>query len=201
MQLAKISFQKPLMFMVPKKPFGSLASSLTTNRITTWNALLLLPFLILSNEHQKQLNCQQLPNSGFPPLATASPCRLTTHSLRGLAPERLSAQTPLTMRKEKLRPPQSFGGQRHRAASVLPSPPHPVPAPCFPSPACVPSPGVSAACATPRTVARPAPLPRVLQARTLGWVAVPSCRGSSQPRAGTRVSLYAPCIGRRLLYH
>lgn len=57
-------------------------------------------FLILSNEHQKQLNSQAAPKQRFPPLATASPRRLTTHSLRGLAPKLLSAQTPLTMRKE-----------------------------------------------------------------------------------------------------
>ena len=40
----------------------------------------------------------------------------------------------------------------------------------------------------------------ILQARTLEWVATPSCRGSSQPRDGTLVS-YVTCIGRRGLYH
>ena len=38
------------------------------------------------------------------------------------------------------------------------------------------------------------------QARILEWVAVPSSRGSSQPRDGTRVS-YVSCIGRWVLYH
>ena len=40
----------------------------------------------------------------------------------------------------------------------------------------------------------------ILQARTLEWVAVPSSRGSFQPRAWTRAS-YVSCIGRRVLYH
>ena len=35
----------------------------------------------------------------------------------------------------------------------------------------------------------------ILQARILEWVAIPSARGSSQPRDGTRVS----CIGRPLV--
>ena len=34
----------------------------------------------------------------------------------------------------------------------------------------------------------------ILQARILEWVAMPSSRGSSQPRDGTQVS-HAPCIG------
>ena len=37
----------------------------------------------------------------------------------------------------------------------------------------------------------------ILQARILEWVAMPSSRGSPQPRDGTHVS----CIGRRVLYH
>ena len=38
---------------------------------------------------------------------------------------------------------------------------------------------------------------RVLQARILEWVAMPSSRGSSQPMDGTYIS----CIGRWTLYH
>ena len=41
------------------------------------------------------------------------------------------------------------------------------------------------------------PIPGILQARTLEWVAVSSSRGSSQPRDQTCVS----CIGRQILYH
>ena len=42
---------------------------------------------------------------------------------------------------------------------------------------------------TPRTVAHQAPLSMgILQARTLDWVAMPSSRGSSQPRDWTQVS-------------
>ena len=40
----------------------------------------------------------------------------------------------------------------------------------------------------------------ILQARTLEWVAVPSSRGSSQPRDWTRVSCVS-WIGRWVLYH
>ena len=40
----------------------------------------------------------------------------------------------------------------------------------------------------------------ILQARTLDWVAVPSSRGSSQPRDQTCIS-YVSCIGRQVLYH
>ena len=40
----------------------------------------------------------------------------------------------------------------------------------------------------------------ILQARILEWVAVPSLRGSSQPRDRTHVS-YVSCIGRWVLYH
>ena len=40
----------------------------------------------------------------------------------------------------------------------------------------------------------------ILQARTLEWVALPSSRGSSQPRDQSRVSQVS-CIGRRVLYH
>ena len=45
------------------------------------------------------------------------------------------------------------------------------------------------------TVAQQAPLSMILQARILEWVAMPSSRGSSQPRDPTCVS-YASCIGR-----
>ena len=40
----------------------------------------------------------------------------------------------------------------------------------------------------------------ILQARILEWVAMPSSRGSSQPRDRTYVS-YMSCIGRQVLYH
>ena len=40
----------------------------------------------------------------------------------------------------------------------------------------------------------------ILQARTLEWVAMPSSRGSSQPRDQTHVS-FISCIGRQVLYH
>ena len=40
----------------------------------------------------------------------------------------------------------------------------------------------------------------ILQARILEWVAMPSSRGSSQPRDQTGVS-YTTCIGRQVLYH
>ena len=40
----------------------------------------------------------------------------------------------------------------------------------------------------------------ILQARILKWVAVPSSRGSSQPRDQTHVS-YVSCISRQVLYH
>ena len=51
---------------------------------------------------------------------------------------------------------------------------------------------------TPRTVACPASLSMgILQARILEWVAMPSSRGSSQPRDRTQVS----CIAGRILYH
>ena len=43
-------------------------------------------------------------------------------------------------------------------------------------------------------------VPEILQARILEWVAVPSSRGSSQPRDRTHVS-YVSCIGRWVLYH
>ena len=53
---------------------------------------------------------------------------------------------------------------------------------------------VSDSFATPWTVARQAPLSMgILQARLLEWVAMPSSRGSSQPRDQTRVS-YSSCI-------
>ena len=54
---------------------------------------------------------------------------------------------------------------------------------------------------TPRTVAHQAPLSMgILQARILEWVAMPSSRGSSQPRDWTHVSQVS-CIGRQVLYH
>ena len=40
----------------------------------------------------------------------------------------------------------------------------------------------------------------ILQARTLEWVAVSFSRGSSRPRAQTRIC-YIPCIGRQVLDH
>ena len=55
--------------------------------------------------------------------------------------------------------------------------------------------------ATPWTVVRQVPLSmRILQARTLEWVAMPSSRGSSWPRNRTCVS-YVSCISRRVPYH
>ena len=39
----------------------------------------------------------------------------------------------------------------------------------------------------------------ILQATILGWIAVPSCRGSSRTRDQTCVS-YVFCIGRQVLY-
>ena len=41
---------------------------------------------------------------------------------------------------------------------------------------------------------------RILQARILEWVAMPSSKGSSWPRDLTSIS-YVSCIGRRVLYH
>ena len=43
-------------------------------------------------------------------------------------------------------------------------------------------------------------VPGILPARILKWVAMPSSRGSSQPRDQTRVSCVS-CIGRQVLYH
>ena len=40
----------------------------------------------------------------------------------------------------------------------------------------------------------------ILQARMLEWVAMPSSKGSSQPRDQTHIS-YVSCIGRWILYH
>ena len=40
----------------------------------------------------------------------------------------------------------------------------------------------------------------ILQARILEWVAMPSCRGSYQPRDWTQVS-YVSCVSRWVLYH
>ena len=41
---------------------------------------------------------------------------------------------------------------------------------------------------------------RILQARILEWVSMPSFRGSSRPRDRTHVS-YVSCIGRQVIYH
>ena len=41
---------------------------------------------------------------------------------------------------------------------------------------------------------------RIFQTRMREWVAMPSSRGSSQPRDGTRVSCVS-CIGRQVPYH
>ena len=41
------------------------------------------------------------------------------------------------------------------------------------------------------------PVHGISQSRILEWVAISSCRGSSWPRDGTRMS----CIGRQILYH
>ena len=54
--------------------------------------------------------------------------------------------------------------------------------------------------ATPWTVARQDPVPEILLARTLKWVAMPPSKGSSWPRDGTRVSCIS-CIGRWVLYY
>ena len=54
--------------------------------------------------------------------------------------------------------------------------------------------------ATSWTVARHAPLSGILQAGIPQWVAMPSLRGSSQPRDGTLASCIS-CIGRGDLYH
>ena len=54
--------------------------------------------------------------------------------------------------------------------------------------------------ATSWTVARHAPLSGILQAGILQWVAMPSPRGSSQPRDGTLASCIS-CMGRGDLYH
>ena len=40
----------------------------------------------------------------------------------------------------------------------------------------------------------------ILQARILEWLAMPSSRGSSQPRDRTWIS-YILCIGKQVLYH
>ena len=54
--------------------------------------------------------------------------------------------------------------------------------------------------ATSWSVAHQAPLSmRILQARILEWVAIPSSRGSSLPRDWTRIS-WVCCTGRRILY-
>ena len=64
--------------------------------------------------------------------------------------------------------------------------------------------------ATPRTVARQAPLSMgILQARILEWVAMPSSRGSSQPRDRTQLfyivggffTVWATMEARSLLSH
>ena len=54
---------------------------------------------------------------------------------------------------------------------------------------------------TPWTLACPgSSVHRILQARILEWVAMPSSRGSSRPRDRICVS-YVSCIGRQVLYH
>ena len=53
---------------------------------------------------------------------------------------------------------------------------------------------------TPWTVAPGSSVHGILQARTLQWVAMPSSRGSSQPRDQTHISCVS-CIGRQVLYH
>ena len=54
---------------------------------------------------------------------------------------------------------------------------------------CAESPGRVLLSATPRTVARQAPLSvGILQTRTLEWVVMPSARGASRPRRQTQVS-------------
>ena len=51
------------------------------------------------------------------------------------------------------------------------------------------------------TVACQAPLSMgILQTRILEWAAMPSSRGSSQPRDQTLI-LYVSCLGRQALYH
>ena len=51
------------------------------------------------------------------------------------------------------------------------------------------------------TIARQTPLSiGILQARILEWVAMPSSRGSSQPRDWTHIS-YVSCIDSLILYH
>ena len=51
------------------------------------------------------------------------------------------------------------------------------------------------------TVAHQAPLfMRILQARILEWIAMPSSRGSSQHRDQTHVS-YISCSGRQVLHY
>ena len=56
-------------------------------------------------------------------------------------------------------------------------------------------------CVTLMAAASRSPLPMgILQARVLGWVAVPSFSESSQSMDRTRVS-YVSCIGRQVLYH
>ena len=56
-------------------------------------------------------------------------------------------------------------------------------------------------CATIWTIAPPgSSVHRLLQARILEWIAMPSFRGSSQPREWICVS-YVSCTGRQVLYH
>ena len=55
--------------------------------------------------------------------------------------------------------------------------------------------------ATPWTAVHQAPLSMgILQARILEWVAMPTSKGSSQPRDRTHIS-HISCTGRRVLYH
>ena len=43
------------------------------------------------------------------------------------------------------------------------------------------------------------PIPGILQARVLEWVAISSSRGSSRSRVGLHIS-FISCLGRRILY-
>ena len=54
--------------------------------------------------------------------------------------------------------------------------------------------------ATPWTIPPGSSVHGILQTRILEWVAMPSSRGSSQPRDLTCIS-YVSCIGKRILYH
>ena len=55
--------------------------------------------------------------------------------------------------------------------------------------------------ATPWTIAHQAPLSMGFSRQENKWVAMPSPRGSSQPRDQTCYLFYVSCIGRWVLYH